>query len=154
MEFAIFVISRNKKRMSAIFKKMITLSLAFIVLISGMGLAVSKHYCSNELRDMKFFKHADSCMIFSQQSCDAEGTVITKESCCKNVHNHFIDSSDKLNLTVAIDLNWHFNFDYFALFKSYIIEYQPKKSENFSYCYYLKPYKLPDISIWNQTFLI
>ena len=47
---------------------------AILLLVSSMGLAVSKHYCHGEFVSVSIFHEADSC-------CDMAG-------CCKN-ENHF-----------------------------------------------------------------
>ena len=49
--------------------------LACLLLLTTMGLAVSKHYCQNSLVDVSIFTQADSC-------CDDGG-------CCTNENNFY-----------------------------------------------------------------
>jgi len=54
-------------------KKLTHIVLASLLLVTTMGLTVSKHYCHNSLVDVSFFSKAESC-------CDDGG-------CCQN-ENH------------------------------------------------------------------
>lgn len=66
-------------------KKLSHIILASVLLISTMGLAVSKHYCHNSLVDVSIFAQADLC-------CDDGG-------CCSN-ENHFYQVKDDFSAPV------------------------------------------------------
>lgn len=58
---------------------------AILLLVSSMGLAVSKHYCHGEFVSVSIFREADSC-------CDMPG-------CCQN-ENHFYQVKDDFSAPV------------------------------------------------------
>jgi len=66
-------------------KKLNHIILASLLLISTMGLAVSKHYCHSSLVDVSIFAEADSC-------CDDGG-------CCSN-ENHFYQVKEDFSAPV------------------------------------------------------
>jgi len=66
-------------------KKLSHIVLASLLLISTIGMAVSKHYCHNSLVDVSIFKKADSC-------CDDGG-------CCTN-ENHFYQVKEDFSAPV------------------------------------------------------
>ncbi|WP_319480605.1 hypothetical protein [uncultured Draconibacterium sp.] len=66
-------------------RKLNHIILASLLLISTMGLAVSKHYCHSLLVDVSFFAQADSC-------CDDGG-------CCTN-DNHFYQVKEDFSAPV------------------------------------------------------
>ena len=66
-------------------RKLNHIILASLLLISTMGLAVSKHYCHSSLVDVSFFAQADSC-------CDDGG-------CCTN-DNHFYQVKEDFSAPV------------------------------------------------------
>ncbi len=70
-------------------KKLSHIILASLLLISTMGLAVSKHYCHSSLVDVSFFAEADSC-------CDDGG-------CCNN-ENHFYQVKEDFSAPVISEI--------------------------------------------------
>lgn len=66
-------------------KKASHILLALILLVSTMGMAVSKHYCGGNFVSVSIFKQAKSC-------CDMDG-------CCKN-ENHFYQVKDDFSSPV------------------------------------------------------
>lgn len=60
-------------------KKVSHITVALLLLISTIGMAVSTHYCGGKRVSVSFFKKADSC-------CNMAG-------CCKN-ENHFYKVKD------------------------------------------------------------
>ncbi|WP_163324219.1 HYC_CC_PP family protein [Draconibacterium mangrovi] len=66
-------------------RKLSHIILVSLLLISTMGLAVSKHYCHSSLVDVSIFAQADSC-------CDDGG-------CCSN-ENHFYQVKEDFSAPV------------------------------------------------------
>jgi hypothetical protein len=67
-------------------KKLFSISLAFIMLLSGLQLTVSRHYCGGELADSKVsvWGHVASCgMETATDDCTQPGDHV-KSSCCNN----------------------------------------------------------------------
>lgn len=65
--------------MKVMFKKISHIILSCLLLIATMGMAVSKHYCSDDLVSVSLFDEADNC-------CDEMG-------CC-HTENKFIQVKD------------------------------------------------------------
>lgn len=66
-------------------KKLSHIILATLLLVTTMGLAVSKHYCHSLLVDVSIFANANSC-------CDSNG-------CCAN-ENHFYQVEEDFSAPV------------------------------------------------------
>lgn len=66
-------------------QKLSHIILASLLLVTTMGMAVSKHYCHNSLVDVSFFAKAKSC-------CDDGG-------CCTN-ENHFYQVKEDFSAPV------------------------------------------------------
>ncbi len=67
-------------------KKLFSISIAFIMLLSGLQLTISRHYCGGELADAKvsLTGHVASCgMETATDDCTQTGNHV-KSSCCKN----------------------------------------------------------------------
>jgi len=67
-------------------KKLFSISIAFIMLLSGLQLTVSRHYCGGELADAKvsLIGHVASCgMETATDDCTQPGNHV-KSSCCNN----------------------------------------------------------------------
>lgn len=67
------------------FKKISSVLLAFLVLLSTFSFTVEKHFCGDFLVDVSYFGNADDCgKDMSSDSCDAEKQQVKKKSCCKD----------------------------------------------------------------------
>jgi len=67
-------------------KKLFSISIAFIMLLSGMQLTVSRHYCGGALAESKvsLVGHIASCgMETADDECTQPGNHL-KSSCCNN----------------------------------------------------------------------
>jgi hypothetical protein len=67
-------------------KKLFSISIAFIMLLSGLQLTISRHYCGGELADAKvsLIGHVASCgMESGTGDCTQPGNHV-KSSCCNN----------------------------------------------------------------------
>jgi hypothetical protein len=67
-------------------KKLFSISIAFIMLLSGLQLTVSRHYCGGELADSKVsvWGHVASCgMETATDDCTQPGDHV-KSNCCNN----------------------------------------------------------------------
>lgn len=74
--------------MKQIFHKILSISLALIVLLSSFSFTINKHICGGEVANMTLFISADNCGM-DMQVCENEvskkQTVINKEACCNNI---------------------------------------------------------------------
>ena len=67
-------------------KKLFSISLAFIMLLSGLQLTVSMHYCGGELADSKVsvWGHVASCGMEATTDDCTHASSIQESGCCKN----------------------------------------------------------------------
>ena len=67
-------------------KKLFSISIALLMLLSGMQLTISRHYCGGELADSKvsLVGHVATCGMESEtDDCTQPGNHL-KSSCCNN----------------------------------------------------------------------
>ncbi|SEQ57663.1 HYC_CC_PP family protein [Neolewinella agarilytica] len=64
---------------------MLSLLLAFNVLIGSVGVPVSRHFCGGELKSVAIFGTAKSCHVEKVASCPShpkEGSEVKRKNCC------------------------------------------------------------------------
>ena len=84
--------------MKQFFHKIMSLSMAFVVLFSTMSFTVNMHYCGGTLVETAIFQKAKGCgMEMEKQS--TKGCSITKKSCCAD-EQLAIEGQDELQLQV------------------------------------------------------
>jgi len=94
-------------------KKLLSISLALLMLISGMQLTISIHYCGGELADSRvsLTGHLASCgMEGIFDNCTASESTLD-ESCCKNQISVY-----------AVDHNYSPSFSEFKAFSQPVLE--------------------------------
>jgi len=67
-------------------KKLFSISIALIMLLSGLQLTVSQHYCGGELADSKvsLTGHVASCGMETTTDDCTHSSTIEESGCCKN----------------------------------------------------------------------
>jgi hypothetical protein len=76
--------------MKDIGSKILSITLAFIVLFSSFSFTVNKHFCGGEVVNTTLFVDADNCGMDmtvcenDSSTFDVSKTVIKKEPCCEN----------------------------------------------------------------------
>jgi hypothetical protein len=94
-------------------KKLFSISIAFIMLLSGLQLTVSMHYCGGELADSKVsvWGHIASCGMESVTEDCNHASTIEESSCCK----------DKVSV-YEVDQNYAPSFTEFKLFAQTVLQ--------------------------------
>ena len=65
--------------------KILSLLLAFNVLVGSVGVPVSRHFCGGELKSFAIFGTANSCHAEKENSCPShpkEGCELERKNCC------------------------------------------------------------------------
>lgn len=94
-------------------KKLFSISIALIMLLSGLQLTISTHYCGGEIADSKVsvLGKVASCGMESQSDdCSQPGNHV-KSSCC----------NDKLSV-YAVDHNYSPSFTEFKAFSQTVLQ--------------------------------
>ena len=84
--------------MKQVLNKILSLSMAFVVLFSTMSLTVDMHYCGDTLVDTAIFKKAKGCGM-EMQTPQTKGCSISEKSCCDD-KQITIEGQDELKQSV------------------------------------------------------
>ena len=79
-------------------KKCIGLFLAFLILVSNVGMAFTMHYCGGKVASVSVQTLVNTAD--AEKGCCAKKAV-AKDSCCKNKTVHFQKKSDNATLKVV-----------------------------------------------------
>lgn len=74
--------------MKQLFHKILSISLALIVLLSSFSFTINKHICGGEVANVTLFISADNCgmdMQVCKNEVSKKQTVIEKEPCCSDI---------------------------------------------------------------------
>ena len=130
--------------MKKAFQHIISLSMAFLVMLSTMSFTVDKHFCGSHLVDKAVFSKAKTCGM--QMSANAE------DHCCTNEKIE-VEGQDELKISFdSFDFDQQlfittFTYSYLNLFESLPKQIIPFKD-------YSPPLLTSDIQLEDQVFLI
>lgn len=141
--------------------KVISLSLAFLILFSSSGLTLDIHFCQGEMKRSNLFGTAKSCAEVSEitKKCHSSDSVQgtcgidgEHKGCCSNKSFHLdldFDSGEVISIPLT-DKTIQF-VQAFVL--GYLVESQPSPTLHNYTNYYPPPLKR-DIPVLFQTFLL
>ena len=84
--------------MRQVFRKIMSILMAFVVLFSTMSFTVNMHYCGDTLVETAIFQKAKGCGM-EMEKPSTEGCSITKKNCCDD-EQLAIEGQDELQLQV------------------------------------------------------
>ncbi len=140
--------------MKEAFRKIASLSMAFIVLFSTMSFSVDMHYCGDHLVDFSFSQKVDTCIMKAEMTESSSAcTVMEMEmDCCSDVEIVFEGQED---LKVSFD---QLSFDQQVFVASFVCSYidlfEGFDENVVPFKDYSPPPLIRDIQILDQTFLI
>ena len=82
--------------MKKVFHKIMSFTMAFVVLFSTMSFTVNMHYCGGNLVETAIFQKAKGCGM-EMQKPSTEGCAITKKNCSDD-KQLIVDGQDELQL--------------------------------------------------------
>ena len=150
MKYRSFVLILHEVKKS--FHKIVSLTMALLVLFSTMSFSMNMHYCGDKLVDFKIMKEAVSCGMDLQQTPNNCENTITTKSCCSDKtvvvkgHDDLKSSFDSLSLEHQTFVA-AFVYTYVNLFEGLDEQIIPFKD-------YSPPVLIKDIQLLDQTFLI
>lgn len=68
--------------MKELFRKISSILMAFVVLLSTLSFTVETHYCGDTLVDSSLFQEAESCGMEMQKSSPDSDCSVFKKDCC------------------------------------------------------------------------
>lgn len=141
------------------------LALLILFSVSTIGNAIDVHYCEGQFTDIALFGDVDCCCVKveavhsdcetkAEDKChsvpiqDSEENSVTKKGCCDTATIEMIRDKDfamtkSLNIPAAI-IYVHFNTFIFQELTTDVVE-------DF---YFQPPYRIKDIPLFNQVFII
>ena len=84
--------------MNQVFHKIMSLVMAFVVLVSTMSFTVNMHYCGDTLVETAIFQKAKGCGM-EMEKPSTEGCSIMKKNCCAD-EQLVVNGQDELQLQV------------------------------------------------------
>ena len=85
--------------MKELFHKILSLAMAFVVMLSTMSFTVDMHFCGDTLVDSAVFKKAKSCGMEMNKDAPNTDCSITKKDCCSD-KQLLVDGQDELKISV------------------------------------------------------
>ncbi|MBD3627731.1 hypothetical protein [Cyclobacterium sp.] len=138
-------------------KKIISISLLFILLIGNSGLAVATHYCGGLAVESQFvLGHAElNCgMSDMDKSCESGSSKekqIKKKPCCENEYQSLELEDEFKSQVIGSSFNLKFGAAFVITFTS---SSNTSKADKAKYKYYSPPLIERDITVLVQSFLI
>ena len=131
------------------FQKLISVTMALLVLISTLSFSIEKHYCGDELIDVAIFSDTQKC---ESEAAD-KGSRLMAQSCCKDVVD-FLEGQDELSLEKTKVLNT--NQKVFTMSFAYVFSglNSLQAQSNITSKHYTPPKVVRDIQVLHAVFLI
>nr|WP_317130365.1 hypothetical protein [Pontimicrobium aquaticum] len=131
--------------------KILSIAMAFVVLLSTMSFTISKHYCGDTLVDTSLFREVKSCGMEMQNSSSKDCSVI-KKNCCSE-EQELVKGQDDLKLDFTkLDLQQKIFVSTFVF--SYINLFESVAKETIQFKDYSPPLIVKDIYILDEVYLI
>ena len=135
--------------MKTIYRNVLSVTLAFLVVFSSSSFVVSQHYCGSRLIDVTVFGSPDKC--FSAVEKPKKQTCVQAKSCCNDIIIS-VPSYDLVSSPFDVDLN---TLTYFLNIPSIILKKEIATDSKSIFFQNYKPPKLPqDTSILYEVYLI
>ncbi|WP_347922735.1 hypothetical protein [Pontimicrobium sp. SW4] len=137
--------------MKSMLHKILSITMAFVVLFSTMSFTVNKHYCGNTLVDTSLFREAKSCGMEMQNNLSKDCSII-KKNCCSN-EQIVIEGQDNLKLDFSkIDFQEKIFLTSFVY--TYISLFEGITKESIHFKEYSPPLIVKDIHTLDEVYLI
>ncbi|MGV8813565.1 MAG: HYC_CC_PP family protein [Gelidibacter sp.] len=137
--------------MKQISHKIMSLSMAFVVLFSTMSFTIDMHYCGDSLMDSAIFHKVETCGMDMEKPA-SESCSVTKKDCCKN-EQVVVDGHDELQLSfnkISFEQQLFiasFVYSFINLFEGFNENIIPFRD-------YKPPFLIRDIQKLHETYLI
>ncbi len=131
-------------------QKLLSTTLALLVLFSTFSFTVDKHFCGSILVDKAIFSEAKTCGM--DMHSHSETDLMDEDNCCSD-QNISVEGQDELKISFqSLDLDQQlfltgFTYSYSSLFEGLPQQVIPFKN-------YTPPLIVKDIPVLNDTFLI
>ncbi|MBA6154388.1 HYC_CC_PP family protein [Gelidibacter maritimus] len=138
--------------MKSFFHKILSVTLATLVLFTTMSFTLDMHYCGDTLVDFSLFDDLTTCGMETQVPTKACGNELTEKSCCSELQI-VMEGQDDLKLTFDT-LNLEQQAFVAAFFYSYINLFEGLDENIVPFRDYNPPFLIRDIQKLHETYLI
>ena len=138
--------------LKGIFKNIISISMAFLVLFSTMSFTINEHYCGGDLQDTSFFVKAATCGMEMDVKASIEGCVTVKDNCCNEVVK-IVQGQEELQVNYT-NLAFQQQFFLTSFHHSYLDLFSNVESKLVASSTYIPPLIVRDIQLLDDVFLI
>ncbi|MBF9254931.1 hypothetical protein I2I11_16630 [Pontibacter sp. 172403-2] len=141
-----------------LFRQIIVLTLALLLLVSSTGLSVGMHMCGGEIQDLSFFGRAESCGMEQKQDVlppchQPKKKQVESKGCCEN-HQLVVQRLDA-GADTKIAIHKTPDVKFLAAFKAVVLQlFAPETATTPAYALYTSPPLARDIPVLVQAFLI
>ena len=137
--------------MKSMLHKILSIAMAFVVLLSTLSFTISKHYCGDTLVDTSLFSKAKSCGMEMQNSSNKDCSII-KKNCCSE-EQQLVEGQDNLKLDFTkFDLQQKIFVSTFVY--TYINLFEGITKESIHFKDYSPPLIVKDIHTLDEVYLI
>ena len=137
--------------MKQVFHKIMSFTMAFVVLFSTMSFTVNMHYCGGTLVETAIFQKAKGCGM-EMQKPSAEGCAITKKNCCDD-KQLIVEGQDELQLQLD-KISFEQQLFITSFVYTYINLFEGLDTNESSYEEYEPPLVIRQIFKIDETYLI
>jgi hypothetical protein len=139
--------------MKNVFRKVLSILMAFVVMFSTMSFSIDMHYCGNSLVDFSFFTEAKGCGMEEDQSVkNCENPFISENSCCTD--QQIIKEGEDDLKTAFNNLSFEQQTFVASFFYTYINLFDGLDENISPFKDYSPPFIERDVQVLHQTFLI
>ena len=141
----IFYLSLHLK-MNAAFRKIGSLLIAMVVMLSTMSFSVVQHYCGTQLMDQSLFEELEPCCMDADQAADHT------DPCC-NEKQYLIEGQNELSRN-SVDLELNQQVFFTAFVYSFINVFEGLPEQIVPLRDYIPPLLVTNIQLVDQVFII
>lgn len=137
-----------------VLRKILSFTMALIVLFSTMSFTVGMHYCGDHLVDFSMFDKVDTCMMKAEMSKTSNSCEVMEMGmdCCTDIEVVIVGQDD---LKISFD---QLSFDQQLFVATYVYTYlnlfEGLEENETPFKDYSPPPLIRDVQILDQTFLI
>jgi hypothetical protein len=138
--------------MKAVFHKIVSMSLAILVLFTTMSFTVDIHYCGETLIDFSLSQNAHTCGMETEQPTKDCETGIPEDSCCSD-KQIVIEGQDEIKMSVDT-LNFDQQVFVASFFYTYINLFEGLDTNVIPFRDYKPPLLIRDIQKLHESYLL
>lgn len=139
--------------MKQLLKKIVSFSLAWVVLFSTLSFTVGMHYCGDTLVDIAVYNHAEGCGMEQESKAASNDCSITKTDCCDSTQI-LLEGQNQLKNSNNTSFTVKQQFFVVAFITSYVATLQDLSEFIIPFKEYSAPFLVTDVQILFDTFLI